>query len=94
MGDQGAFDFGGAQPAPIYFEKVVRAASVPKITVAILAVLVACAEPMADESVLGFFVLIPVRGAGGIAAYEEIADLIDCDIAFAFVDNARFVARD
>src|SRR3954469_16880767 len=94
MGHQGALDLGGAQPAAIYFEEVVGAAGVPKIAVAILTVLVSGAGPLADESVFGFFVLIPVPGAGGVAAEEEIADFFRSDIVSVLVDDARLIAGD
>ena len=60
----------------------------------ILTVLVASAEPLADESVFGSFVLIPISGACGIAADEEIADFVGSDVVSVLVDDARLIAGD
>ena len=48
-------------------EEIVGAAGIPEESILILAIFVAGAEPLADESVFCFLWLIPVTGAEGIA---------------------------
>src|SRR5258706_3512683 len=90
MRDQGAFDFGGAEPEAVDFEEIVGTAGRPQKSVFILTIFVAGAEPVVDEGVFCFFGLIPVAGAEGIALDPEVADLIGGDGLAGFVGDFRF----
>ena len=54
-------------------------------------ILVAGADPVAVDRVLRLFVLVPVAGAGGVAADQQVADVARGDRGAAFVDDPRLV---
>ena len=92
MGDQRAFDFRGAEPAAIHFESIVGAARVPEISVGILMIFVAGAEPGTVECGVSFFGLIPIAGANGIALDQQISNFAGSDFLAVLVDDFCFIA--
>ena len=64
----------------------------PEKSVLILTIFVAGAKPVADESVLCLFGLIPIASAEGIALYPEVADLVGRGWAPGFVGDFRLEA--
>ena len=73
--DQRVLDFDRADPQAADLEHVVGAPGVPVEPVGVLRVLVAGADPVPFDRVLGLLVLVPVAGADRIAADPQVADL-------------------
>src|ERR1700758_2466255 len=87
MLDENALDFDGTNPDAAHFNHVVRASGIPEISLCILVILIPGAQPMAGNSLLRFFVLVPITGAGGIGFDEQIADLALSNRLIVVVDD-------
>lgn len=90
--NQCALNFGGIKPAPVYFEQIIGAPSVPKVAVLILVVFISSAKPMPLDFVLGLFVLVPVGRADRISLHQQIARFAGSNRLLIFIDDLGFVA--
>src|SRR5205085_2322670 len=92
--DERVLDLHRADPDPAHFQHVIGAAGIPVEAVGVAIELVAGADPLALDRVLGAFVLVPVVGAGAVALDQEVAHGAIGDVDARIVDDPCFVARD
>src|SRR5262249_3335047 len=84
----------GRNPNDAALEHRGATAGIPEEPIGVLVVLVARANPVALDGVLGLLVLVPIHGAGGIATYQQIADLARRHRLASLIENARLIASD
>src|SRR5919109_4521457 len=90
MRNQRALNFGGTNPAAVYLEQIIGAAGVPQVAAFVLIILVSGSEPVAQNRVFGFLVLIPVAGASGVRLHQQAADFAARNIAILIVNDSCF----
>src|SRR5262249_10461636 len=94
MFDQHALNLYWTDPYAAALQHVVGASGIPEEAVGILVILVAGADPVAFDGVLGALVLVPVEGTGAVGFHQKIADIALLHGLIIFIDDASFVAGD
>src|SRR6478672_1593893 len=90
---QRVLDLYWTHPQTADLEHVVRPARVPEVTVGVLRVLVAGADPAALDRLVGLLGLVPVARARRLAVDPQVADLAAPDRLATIVDQPGVVAR-
>src|SRR5262249_43250123 len=91
---EGALDLRRTHPLATDLEHVVGSPRVPVVAVLVDGVLVAGPQPMAFEGVLRLLVLVPVAGAGRVAADPQVPDFAAWYRDGGVIEDARVVATD
>src|SRR6185437_8109204 len=90
--DKSVFEFDGAYPETVDLEHIVGAPGIPEVPILILVILIPGVEPVALESILALFMLVPIAGTDGVALDEQVADFADGNRTAMLVHQAGLAA--